>query len=247
MAKQNVTGVTATPGSRARGETRALLMDAGLDLFARRGFAAVSVGELEKAVGLKPGCGAFYRHFPDKEALLKAILDSEIERAGQRLAEEMHLFEIASVDIRVVLAEQFKTTLRAYREGAKLINLLIRGADSFPDLKLQLFNSMTFKGMQRIARAYELRMRSGEMINTDPLAAAAVVHCALHGYGSLEWLFGVRPRSEQEEAVLIQTLVDMLVPQSSARQGASEPTGKSSGKSAGKSPAESSRRPTRSR
>jgi len=54
-------------------DTRRRLLDAGLRLFAQKGFRGTSIGEIEKAAGLAPRAGAFYRHFPGKAALAAEI------------------------------------------------------------------------------------------------------------------------------------------------------------------------------
>ena len=48
-------------------------MQAGLELFAQQGYQKTSIARIEKEAGLVPRAGAFYRHFPSKEALLVEI------------------------------------------------------------------------------------------------------------------------------------------------------------------------------
>ena len=60
--------------------TRERILDAALELFAEEGFQGTTISEVERRVGLTPGTGSFYRHFPSKEALLQAAVDSEVER-----------------------------------------------------------------------------------------------------------------------------------------------------------------------
>src|SRR5690606_29197695 len=68
-------------GSRGKhGSTRDSLIDAGLTLFAEKGFDGTSVKDLEAAVGLSPGRGSFYRHFESKEALMEAVIRREADR-----------------------------------------------------------------------------------------------------------------------------------------------------------------------
>jgi len=58
-----------------RTDTRQRLVQAAMRLFAARGYAGTSVAEIEGAVGLRPGSGGLYRHFPSKEALLLAAVE----------------------------------------------------------------------------------------------------------------------------------------------------------------------------
>jgi AcrR family transcriptional regulator len=52
--------------------TRQRILDAALELFARQGYAATSVRELARAVGLRES--SLYNHFAGKEAILHALV-----------------------------------------------------------------------------------------------------------------------------------------------------------------------------
>lgn len=211
MARQGQPRRTGGPGSKERGKTRALLMEAGLNLFSRKGFDGVAVGELEEAVGLKAGSGSFYRHFADKEALLKAIMEREIEQARQRRASEQNALADPGNDIRTALAGQFRLTLQGLRENAERINLLSRGAEHFPALRRELRKSLVQDALQAVSAVYRARMQAGELVEADPQALAAVVQSALYGYVSAEAAFGKPSNPQASEEALIETLLLMLV------------------------------------
>lgn len=61
-----------TDRDRAKDERRRALVDAAAALFARRGFAAVTMAELGAAAGVSGP--ALYRHFAGKQALLDELL-----------------------------------------------------------------------------------------------------------------------------------------------------------------------------
>ena len=54
--------------------TRADIMEAAINLFARRGILATTMAELARTIGMTPG--ALYWHFPTKEDLLLAAIDA---------------------------------------------------------------------------------------------------------------------------------------------------------------------------
>ncbi|RAU90379.1 TetR/AcrR family transcriptional regulator [Mycobacterium colombiense] len=49
-------------------------------LFGQQGYRATSVNQIEKAAGLVPGCGALYNHFKNKQDLLSAVIDRQLDR-----------------------------------------------------------------------------------------------------------------------------------------------------------------------
>lgn len=61
--------------------TRDRIKQAALNLFLEHGFSRTSVGAIEKAAGLAPRAGAFYRHFESKGALLEELAREKISEA----------------------------------------------------------------------------------------------------------------------------------------------------------------------
>lgn len=73
----------AKRGSYHHGDLRAALVDAALSLIAERGVDALSVAEAARRTGVSPA--APYRHFPTRQALLRATAI----RAAELLAAEL--------------------------------------------------------------------------------------------------------------------------------------------------------------
>lgn len=71
---------------RRRARTRAALLRAGQALFAARSVDGVSIDDIVTAADVAKG--SFYNHFPDKEALARAI-GEEVRRAAEALAAEV--------------------------------------------------------------------------------------------------------------------------------------------------------------
>jgi TetR/AcrR family transcriptional repressor of nem operon len=67
-----------------RGEARARLIETARHLVRHRGFAATSVDDLCAAAGVTKG--AFFHHFPSKEALGVALIDDWTETTGAMFA-----------------------------------------------------------------------------------------------------------------------------------------------------------------
>lgn len=118
------------PPARAL-DTRQRLLDAGLRLFAQKGFRGTSIGEIEKAAGLAPRAGAFYRHFPGKAALA-----AEIGRAS--LIETRRDLGLDGVlplgDTRAELIVIARGYLRAFERQAPL-QALIAEVRALPEIR----------------------------------------------------------------------------------------------------------------
>lgn len=104
--------------------TRERIKAAALNLFADRGYAGTSIASIENAAGLAPRAGAFYRHFPGKQALFE-------ELARERITETPDEFDVEGLnafgDTRaelISLALQFETAAERQRPYLRLIGEL---------------------------------------------------------------------------------------------------------------------------
>jgi AcrR family transcriptional regulator len=66
-------------------ETRNLIFGVALDLFSRMGYEATSVAEICQAAGVSKG--AFYHHFPTKQAVFMELLDTWLELLEEQIIE----------------------------------------------------------------------------------------------------------------------------------------------------------------
>ena len=79
-----------------RGEARARLIEAARGLVRRKGFAATSVDDLCAAAGVTKG--AFFHHFPSKEALGVALIDDWTVMTGAMFASHPYNFKDDPLD-----------------------------------------------------------------------------------------------------------------------------------------------------
>ena len=106
------------------GNTRERIKTAALKRFARHGFAATSIADIESAAGLAPRAGTFYRHFESKQALFE-------ELARERLTESPDEFDFPGLaalpDTRSALlqiARRFELAAERQRPYLRLIEEL---------------------------------------------------------------------------------------------------------------------------
>ena len=87
-------------------DTKQKILDKALELFSTQGYDSVSVGELAKAVGIK--APSLYNHFPSKQAIFDAIMEStaaqyeadtdQINIHVQNVAQDISVFTGITVD-----------------------------------------------------------------------------------------------------------------------------------------------------
>ncbi|MBQ0826523.1 TetR/AcrR family transcriptional regulator [Streptomyces tagetis] len=68
--------------------TRRLLLESGLELFTTKGYAATTVDDIATATGTTRV--TFYAYFPSRSALMRALIDEQLNEALQRVVSPEH-------------------------------------------------------------------------------------------------------------------------------------------------------------
>lgn len=179
-----------------RVNTRERIKAAALPLFAERGLAATSIAAIESAAGLAPRAGAFYRHFPGKEALF-------LELARECITELPEKFDFAALsdypDTRtqlVALAQQFEHAAERQRPYLRLIE----------ELRLteagHAFEAEANERMLEALMAWTATRAAGTGLETTRLAALTV--CVFGGWLFYlgKWQQQIEPESLDRDALL---------------------------------------------
>jgi AcrR family transcriptional regulator len=105
-------GMTRLTRAQRRQQTRARLLDAAGQVFARRGFHAATIDEVADAAGYTKG--AVYSNFANKDALFLALLD---QRLAAQLEQVEALYAIeSSEELRAAMRAQTEQEFAAARD-----------------------------------------------------------------------------------------------------------------------------------
>ncbi|MFI6938972.1 TetR/AcrR family transcriptional regulator [Streptomyces sp. NPDC050418] len=188
--------------------TRERLLIAGLRLFAERGYDRVSVGDVEKAVGLVPRRGALYRHFASKEALLTAAVRRDME-AYERAGVAFETPRGGLLDQAVALGRR---TLRELDIQRDIVRVLERDGHRLPEVREEFRTNVADRGYAIVAvivRSWLEQVRgtaathaSKEAPGFDADATAVLLAGALVNVRRAEWTFGRPPGGVGDEALV---------------------------------------------
>jgi len=184
-------------------ETRARILEAALDRFARYGYDATGVAEICRAAGVSKG--AFYHHFPSKQAAFLELMDRWLESIEQQLAG--------------VQAEA-GTTPEALTEMAGMMGSLLNGASEQLPMFLEFWSkaardpvvgeamSAPYQRYQAFfCRLIEAGVEEGSLHPVDPEIAGQVLVSLAVGL-ALQGLVG--PRATDWDQV-VQRSMQMLL------------------------------------
>lgn len=111
------------PTARGR-RSRANLLDAAAAVFAERGYQATRIADIVERAGMSQG--AFYRHYPDKNTILLAVMTDAIDaiyRVTARTDDDWSADEAAIVERNTLFFRAYheqRGLMRVWREGASV-------------------------------------------------------------------------------------------------------------------------------
>ncbi len=184
--------------ARVARDTKERILDVALRLFGRNGVAATTVVEIEREAGLSPGSGSFYRHFEDKDDVLRAVIEREVEaiavaRSARRPATS--------------LEEEFRQALDGLDDMASLVQLLAREGSGRSETLEPVRAVMAEGGAAEMAARIVADLPE-ERDGVDVEAVATVALFAVVGHHLAERFFGLPVGVDRDRfAAALATLV----------------------------------------
>ena len=184
----------------ARGaRTRTALVDAARRVFERDGFLTARVTDIADAAGVAHG--SFYTYFPDKKAILAAVL--------AELQEEMLHPQLSSAaledDPARTIHDANRAYLESYRRNAGLMALLEDMAaidEDFLQLRRERTEAFVARNARAIRRLQKQRLADAEL---DPEIAALAISSMVSRTAYAAFVWG-RNRGETDFDAVLRTV-----------------------------------------
>ncbi|MBA3774570.1 MAG: TetR/AcrR family transcriptional regulator [Ramlibacter sp.] len=135
------------------------LLDAALDLFVEKGFAATRAEEVAARAGVSKG--TLFLYFPSKEELFKAVVRENISGRFQEWNEEFRTFEGTASDMVRYLMKVWWERVGATKASG-ITKLIISEARNFPDIAAFYQQEVVRPGQDLIRRMLQRGVDSGE-------------------------------------------------------------------------------------
>jgi AcrR family transcriptional regulator len=166
----------ATSSRRRRKAARpAELIEAAVEVFAEKGFAAARLEDVARRAGVSKGTA--YLYFPNKEALFKAaVQDLVVTRIamGERDVAE---WRGSSVELLRRVLEQWGQVIRSRQGG--LLKLIVAEARNFPELGAWYHREVAERGQRLLHAVLNRGIAEGEFRPVDVAATAHVIACPM--------------------------------------------------------------------
>jgi TetR/AcrR family transcriptional regulator len=155
----------ATPRRERRKEARPKeLLDAALDLFVEKGFAATRAEEVAHRAGVSKG--TLFLYFPTKEELFKAVIRENIIKLFPTWQQEYEAFEGSSADmLRFAMRTWWERMGKTRASG--IVKLVMSEAQNFPEVAAFYQAEVIQPGNQLIRNILARGVASGEFRAMD--------------------------------------------------------------------------------
>lgn len=188
-----------SPSAKSEG-TISRILDAALDVFARKGYHDTRMDEI--VAGSQTSKGSIYFHFPNKEQLFLALVDQFANLLERRITEAISEHDRGMVKVQAAL-ETCLATFGRYRRQAKVLLVQASGLGNTFEQKRLAINDR-FAGL--IAGYLQEAVDIGEIAPLDTEVVAQAWMGAIYNL-VIRWVYTGEPDSER----IVQALVPMLL------------------------------------
>ena len=190
------------------GDRRRQLLDAALELFSRKGFGGTTTKEIAAAAGVTEAI--IFRHFPSKQALYTAVLDSKTEACGHQewLAEiQARMDRKDDAGVMRTLAAKI---LESYRTDACIERILLFAALEGHELGLAYHRKFALPVFELLRDYIVRRQREGALRDYDAGVVIAAIAGMAQNYAIYTELFGFKPLRLGDSKV-IEIFTDIMM------------------------------------
>ncbi len=200
---------TADPRWRRRKEDRpGEILNAALECFADRGFAATRLDDIAKLAGVTKG--TLYLYFPSKEEIFKSVVREEIVANIAQVEEFAADRSHAPTQVLEHIFKFWARVMLTTRVGA-LPKLILSEGRNFPEISRFYLDEVIGRGLRLIGGVLRRGIDSGEF---RPVEIESTVKCLIApAILAVLWKHAFEPFAEQKMDVesLLQTHFDLVL------------------------------------
>jgi TetR/AcrR family transcriptional regulator len=195
-------------GRMSAGDRRRQLLDAALEIFSRKGFGGTTTKEIAAAAGVTEAI--IFRHFPSKQALYTAVLDSKTQSSG-------HQEWLAEIQARMdrkddagLLRTLAAKILETYRTDARFERILLFAALEGHEIGLAHHRRFAVPVFELLRDYIARRQREGALRAYDAGAVIAAIAGMAQNYAIYTEFFGFK-LLRLDDAAVVEIFTDIMM------------------------------------
>lgn len=200
---------TVPPRQRRKEARPQELLDAALDLFVERGFAATRTEDVAQRAGVSKG--TLYLYYPSKEELLKAVIRHHVVNQIAEGAQICRDFQGSSAELLALMLRMWWERI-GETQASGIVKLMTCEVRNFPEIAQFYVDEVVLPSNRILAEVIRRGIDRGEF---RAVGVAEAVHALIgplvflamnkHSLGACSSAFLMQPR------VVLDALVDMVL------------------------------------
>jgi AcrR family transcriptional regulator len=184
------------------------LLEAAIDLFVERGYAATRLEDVARRAGVSKG--TLYLYYENKEELFKAVVRSSIVPAIGEAEVSVAEFDGHSADLLRHLIHNWWQRVGATKASG-IVKLVTAEADNFPELAKFYQDEVINRGTAAMTGMLERGVARGEFRPIDVKLMTQVLTAPMLMLITWKHSVGPCPRAELEPLAFLDTFLDMAL------------------------------------
>ena len=168
---RSVNTVTDPPRTRRPDDRAREIIQAALELFVTRGFAATKLGDVARAAGVSKGLP--YVYFKSKEELFKAVIAEAIGDPLVRANAFVERYDGRAEDLLRELVSMFRRFAESPSGG--VVKLILAEAGNFPEVARFFCEDFDVRGRELFTKILRRGIENGEFRPLPDVEATAII------------------------------------------------------------------------
>jgi TetR/AcrR family transcriptional regulator len=190
-------------------DRRRQLLDTALDLFARKGFEGATTKEIAAAAGVTEA--VIFRHFPNKQALYKAVLDYTVQASNLDGWLEDTKACMERNDDAGLLRALAANILKGHRKDPRFERLVLFAALEGHEVGLAHHHQVAMPIFELLHDYIERRQRQGAIRGYNPGAIIEAIAGMTQHYAMMTQLFGYAAPDGLSDEKAIETFTQIVM------------------------------------
>jgi AcrR family transcriptional regulator len=165
-------------------------------LFAQQGYTATSMRQVAEEIGI--GKATIYHHFPDKQAIIMALLEQNQAKMQENLA-----LMRAETDPRRRFQVSAELSIQYLLESADILQIARREVPGGREFMMSGFGAFMQEFHLLLGDAIQRGIEQGLFRAVDSAQAARVFLTMIQGSFAMVYLSGERPQSPEQTATIL--------------------------------------------
>lgn len=190
-------------------EKQRRVVEAALEVFAEKGFAAASTSEIAKRAGVAEG--TIFRHYKTKKDLLIGVVAPFFVRtfAPALMQEVFDVVESEHASFEDLVRALYQNRLEFVRKHERRVRVVAQELPFHPEVRALLEELVATRIVPRLVPVIQRYQARGEVVDVDPSSVVRVMMTTLLSYVALRYVLA--PHRDWDDAAETELNVKVVV------------------------------------